>query len=168
MFNTPIADSNLSVLDKIIETLPPSNKFMTLARRIRKQSERFTSAARDYWKSTIKDRSWQKPAPIPTTNSWTVPVPPSKSSPISAPKHQQFQMNLIIKKVQVDVKALASKFQTSHSVHQKETKNSIRQSLFSRNKAAQHTKYLLPKGKYYDIQNSAARIANDSTRSRLT
>ena len=66
LFKTPITDSNLSDLDKIIATAPSSDLFITPAHRIRKQTERFTSAARDYWKNTIKDKGWQKKAPIPT------------------------------------------------------------------------------------------------------
>ena len=63
MFKTPITDSNLSDLDKIIATAPSSDQFIAPARRIRKQTEQFTSAARDYWKSTIKDKGWQKQHP---------------------------------------------------------------------------------------------------------
>ena len=51
-----------------------------------------------------------------------MPDPQSNLPAISAPKNQQFHLNPIIKKLQEDVKALASKFQTSHSIHQKETR----------------------------------------------
>ena len=56
LFKTPITDSNLSDPDKIIATALSSDQFITPACRIRKQTKRFTSAARDYWKGTIKDK----------------------------------------------------------------------------------------------------------------
>ena len=42
LFKTPITDSNLSDLDKIIAIAPSMDQFITPARKIRKQTERFT------------------------------------------------------------------------------------------------------------------------------
>ena len=124
----PITDSNLSDLDKIIATAPSSDQFITPARRIRKQTERFTSAARDYWKGTIKDKGWQKTAPIPTKNAWSVPVSTPKPTPTLLSQQQQLERNPIIKKLQEEFKTLADKFQIRDSAHQKENKNFNKQS----------------------------------------